>query len=198
LSGLANLFAAFFIILARVDQVLLFANQPLSVYSQNAWFVPLVGVPGIVGSVFFLLGVTGIYVGQAQRAGWIGLIAFLLAFTGLSFSLSANWAYAYVSPYIGSLNPLLLDANFRDAAWGLLGQGFLQAYFLGAAGYMLFALSTLSIRGLPRWAGIVMLISMPLAALLPIDVNSKWAIALNVVLASGPLASGIALWMEGE
>ena len=49
---------------------------------------------------------------------------------------------------------------------------------------------------LPRWVGVVMLVSMLLAAILPLGTLGPPAILLNLLLATGPITFGYALWTE--
>jgi hypothetical protein len=67
-----------FIILARVVQVILFGNAPLSVQAGSKLFLPALGLPGLIGSMGFLLGLVGLYARQAPQTGILDLLAFLL------------------------------------------------------------------------------------------------------------------------
>ena len=182
------------IILARVMQVWLFGDSPLSAHGTDGLFVPLVGMPGLVGSVLFLLAVTGLYLYQAENAGVFGFLSFLFAFAGISLSIGANWAYAFGSPYLASTVPGLLDANFSHETWGVFGKGFIYSYLLSGISYIVFAISTIITGSIPRWIGFLMLSSMVLAAVLPISTIGAGAIVLNVMLGIGPIVFGWYLW----
>jgi hypothetical protein len=190
--------AGVMIVLARVMQVWLFGDSTLSVHGGMPLFVPLVGIPGLIGSILFLLAVTGLYLYQSESAGTLGLLTFLFAFVGISLSVGANWTYAFGSPYLVSTAPTVLDANFNDPAWGVFGQGFIYSYMLSGVGYLAFTISTIIVGKLPRWIGIIMFSSMLGAALLPISTNGVGAIVVNIFLGMGPFIFGLYLWRESE
>jgi hypothetical protein len=198
ISGLSSVGAGVVIILTRVSQVALFGELPLSVHGTDPRFVPMVGIPGLIGSMLFLLGLIGLYAVQAPQAGKFGFAAFLLAFLGMSLALGANWAYAFGSPYLASTAPALLDADFDSLEWGVFGAGFLYSYLLGGLGYLVFAVSTFVARIVPLWIGLAMLLSMLLAAILPVGTVGAPSILLNVLMGIGPILFGVWLWRAGN
>lgn len=198
IAGYAGVAAGIFIILTRALQVWLYGDLPLSVHGSDDMFVALVGIPGVIGSILFLMSTVGLYLFQADRSGMVGFALFLLAFFGISLSIGANWTYAFASPYLAGTAPEILDADFSDPAWGVFGSGFLYSYLLAALGYMLFSLWTIVVGKIPRWIGTVMLLSMPLAGILPISTVGYASVLLNVLMGSGPLVSGWFLLMQSR
>ncbi len=196
LSGLAAIAGGVFTILARVLQILLFGSQPLSVHASDARFFIALGLPGLLGSFGFLVCVIGLYARQADRAGWTGMLIFVIAFGGVSLSLGANWAYAFAAPYLARTDPSLLDLDFGDPRWGLFGSGFLASYLAGAIGWLLLGISTWWSRALPAWVGITMIVSLLLAGFAPLETSAPSGIILNVLLSAGPMAAGYALWRD--
>lgn len=194
LFGGSGVFSGVMIVLARVMQVWLYGDSPLSAHGADRLFVPLVGIPALVGSVLFLLAVTGLYLYQAEKAGVFGFLSFLFAFAGISLSIGANWTYAFGSPYLASTAAALLDADFGHGSWGVFGQGFIYSYLLAGIGYLVFAVSTTIAGSIPRWIGILMLLSMLLAAVLPISTDGGGGIVLNALMAIGPIFFGWHLW----
>jgi hypothetical protein len=190
IAGLSGVLAGVFIILTRVLQICLYGRLPLSVHGGDDLFVPFVGLPGLIGSILFLLSVVGLYLFQSDRSGIVGFLVFILAFIGISLSLGANWTYAFGSPYISATAPEILDTDFGDPVWGVFGKGFIYSYLFAALGYILFSLWTLIVGKVPRWIGVVMLVSMPLAGVLPFGTAETRAIMLNVLMGSGPMISG--------
>jgi hypothetical protein len=182
------------IILARVFQVALFGDLPLSVHGADPRFFLWVGLPGLIGSILFLLGITGLYLVQAPQAGKFGSVAYLLAFIGMSLALGGNWAYAFGSPYLASTAPSILDASFDSPEWGVFGAGFIYSYLIGGAGYLIFAISVIVARVVPIWIGFVMLLSMLLAAVLPVGIVGVPSIILNILMGIGPIFFGFWLW----
>jgi len=196
LSGIVAIASGIMIFLTRVSQVILFGSQPLSVQAASSLFVPLVGIPGLLGSIGFLIGIVGLYIRQAEDAGYFGLIAFIIAFVGISLSLGANWAYSFAAPYIESNNAVLLNTSFSDPGWGVLGIGFSLSYIWGGLGQIILGISTITAKVLPRWVGIILVTSIILAGIAPIETNGPSSIILNVLMGMGPIAFGYALWSE--
>ena len=196
LSGLAGIGGGIFIILARVFQVLLFGSLPLSVQAASDLFVPALGIPGLLGSLGFLIGLAGLYLRQAKQTGIVGLIVFSLAFTGIALSFGANWGYAFMAPYLASQNPGLLDASFTDPNWGVLGTGFLLSYLAGGLSWLLVGITTLLARVLPGWVGLAIIVSIILVAVAPVETTGPGGILVNALLSAGPIAAGFALWAE--
>lgn len=196
LSGLAAVIGGVFIILPRVFQVSLFGDQPLSVQAVSDLFVPLVGIPGLIGSICFLFGAVGLYAAQAQKTGILGLIVFIFTFTGIALSLGANWTYGFASPILGQLSPELLNADFGDPGWGALGTGLSVSYLSGGIGWLLMGILTLFSGVFPRWVGLTMITGLLAAAFVPLEIVGFQGIIVNILLSLGPIAFGLALWFE--
>jgi hypothetical protein len=194
LSGLSAIIGGVLIILARVSQVALFRDLPLSQQASSTAFVPAVGLPGFAGGLFLLLGVVGLYARQYDRHVTFGVVSFVIGFVGVALSNAANWLYAFGSPLLQALSPSLVDVDFLDPKWGVLGQAFLAAYLAGGIGWFFLGLHTLLAGRLPRWVALTMIASMALAAVLPIGTTGVSAILVNVLIAAGPFAFGYALW----
>ncbi len=192
--GLAALAGGIFIILARVFQVVLFGDASLRVHASSPLFVPLLGIPGLVGSVGFLIGIVGLQVRQANRSGPLGLVIFLLAFLGGALSLGANWTYAFATPLLYELQPELLDADLALPIWRTLGSGLLISYLAGAVGWLLMGISVLIAGSLPRWVGLMIIASILSAGLAPVSTDGPWGLLVNILIALGPMAAGYALW----
>lgn len=154
--------------------------------------------------LLFLLGITGIYAGQVNKAGWLGLAGFLL----LSFSWALQTAFVFAEAFI---LPLLATAapQFVDGVLGTLARGQASEVNLGALptiyslgvgvtymlGGLLFGIATLRAGVLPRWpAGLLAVAAAltPLAALLPHAIQRLAGIPVGLALAW----LGYALWLE--
>ena len=152
--------------------------------------------------MLFLLGITGIYARQAQRAGWLGLVGFLL----LGCMWTVQTAFVFTEAFV--LPPLVTTAPaFVDAALGVsyghtggVNLGALPALYsvmgiMYMLGGLVFGIATLRARVLPRVpAGLLAIAAAltPLAGLLP-HAEQRFA-AIPVALAIAWL--GYALWTE--
>ncbi len=152
--------------------------------------------------LLFLIGVTGLYARQADKAGWIGLAGFVLL--GFSFWLQTAFVFielfvlpvvatslpAFVDSYLGVVNghPGVMDIGGIASAYGLLS----ICYLLGG---LLFGIATFRAAILPRWAAVLLAgaaLITPAAALLPHAIQRYAAIPMGVALA----VLGFALWLE--
>jgi hypothetical protein len=60
----------------------------------------------LLGVVFVLLGLVGLYVRQSEAAGTLGLVGFLVAFAGTVLIAGFLWAGAFIAPALaGTLPP---------------------------------------------------------------------------------------------
>jgi hypothetical protein len=151
---------------------------------------------------FFLLGVTGLYARQVEKAGWLGLAGFLLlslwavitvTFTLIEVSilpLLAIEAPTFAEGFLGIFNSSAGKTDFGVLAnlWTLTG----PLYILGG---LLFGIATFRAGILPRWAAVLLAVGTvlaPIAALLPPEHEPKVAVPVGIALAW----LGYALWSE--
>jgi hypothetical protein len=141
---------------------------------------------------FFMLGLTGLYTVQAERAGRFGLVSYLVLFFGaLFFAVSNN--YGLIAPVLAAHAPAMLDAiNAYPAEVVLNGLLFVGFYL----GFIFFGLTILQARVLPRQIGILMVIGSPLnivgSVLGLILFEAFWIVAIL-----GAFVMGLALTWAG-
>lgn len=152
--------------------------------------------------MLFLLGITGMYARQAQKAGWLGLAGFLVLGLMWSTQTAFVFAEAFIMPPLAATAPEFVDA-FLGVSYGHTGGVNLGAlpmlYSLMGIAYMLggllFGIASLRARVLPRIpAGLLAIAATltPLAGLLP-HAQQRFA-AVPVALALAWL--GYAVWAE--
>jgi len=176
-------------------------TDALSSVNTTAWAIitPL----KTVMCLFFLLGMTGLYARQVNKAGWLGLAGYLL----FSLSWAVNLVYIFAEAFI--LPPLAAVApNFvQDVFIGVITQGATTAnlgalptifalngifYLLGG---LLFGLATIRAGILSRWAAGLLAVTAtltPLAALFPHEIQRFAGIPVGIAVAW----LGYALWSE--
>jgi hypothetical protein len=154
--------------------------------------------------LLFLLGITGMYARQVNKAGWLGLAGFLLLFLTWALQAAFVFAEAFILPLLATSAPQFVDAVLGNLARGQASDVNLGAlpliYQLGVGvpymlGGLVFGLATLRAGILPRWAGGLLAVTAtltPLAALLPHNIQRLAAIPMGLALA----ALGYALWAE--
>ena len=154
-------------------------------------------------SVLFVVGITGLYVRQAEKAGLFGLVAFLVLATSWTLQTPFVFAEAFIAPPLAATAPGFVDA-LLGISYGHTGNVNLGAlptiYSLGVGitymlGGLLFGIATFRAGILPRVpAGLLAIAATltPLAALLP-HAQQRYA-AIPVALALAWL--GYTLWSE--
>jgi hypothetical protein len=197
-SGLASVLAG--IIFAVIQPI-----HPLEVVAAvntSAWTIITAAKTGMC--LLFLLGLTGIYARQVNKAGWLGLAGFLVL--GLSWALQMAFVFAeaFILPLLATSAPQFVDAVLGNLARNEVTDVNLGAlpmiYAIGASvGYMLgglmFGIATLRAGVLPRWAAGLLAVTAaltPLAALLPHNIQRLAAMPMGLALA----VLGYALWSE--
>jgi hypothetical protein len=154
--------------------------------------------------LLFLLGITGIYARQVNKAGWLGLAGFLLLFLAWALQAAFVFAEAFILPLLATSAPQFVNGVLGNLARGEASAVDLGAlpliYQLGVAvtymlGGLVFGIATLRAGILPRWAAGLLAVTAaltPLAALAPHAIQRLAAIPMGLALA----CLGYALWSE--
>jgi hypothetical protein len=197
-TGLAALVAG--IIFAGIQPI--HPPDELSSVTTGEWAI--ITTLKTVMCLFFLLGITGIYARQVEKAGWLGLAGFLLLTLSWWLQTAYVFAEAFIMPLLATTAPQFVDSFLGTIAAGRASEvnlGALPAiYSLGVGipymlGGLLFGIATLRAGILPRWpAGLLAVVAVltPAAALLPHAIQRLAAIPVGIALAW----LGYALWSE--
>ena len=154
-------------------------------------------------SVLFVVGITGLYARQAEKAGLFGLLAFLVLATSWTLQTPFVFTEAFVLPPLAATAPAFVDAalGISYGHTGGVNLGVLPTlYSVGVGitymlGGLLFGIATFRAGILPRVPAALLALAAtltPLAALLP-HAEQRYA-AIPVALALAWL--GYALWSE--
>ena len=147
----------------------------------------------LVMSLLFLVGIIGLYVRQADKAGWLGLVSFLLL--SLSWWLQASFVFAelFILPVLVTTAPQFVESflGIVNGSPGDMNIGVLPAVYSVVAvlyllGGVVFGVATFRARVLPRWpAGLLVVAAVitPAAALLPHELQRFAAVPMGVALA---------------
>ncbi len=159
-SGLAALVG--YALIAVLDPVFFFVfpdDVATSVSAaSNAWFV--LHLLGIIAVLLGLVGLVGLYARQAEKVGILGLIAFLMAFTGSALGYAWSWMETFVWPVVAHAAPRLLDhpEPVSYQALQALNASDTIGFLLAIVGVVLFAVASLRARVLPRWAAVLVIV----------------------------------------
>jgi hypothetical protein len=196
LAGLSALIAGTCYVLVGIFHP---ANVPSSV-TTTRW--KIVHVLACAMSFFGLLGMAGLYARQAVKAGWLGLVGYLLLSLWLVVIMGFSFVEAFVLPRVATALPAFVQAwmGMFNGPAGTFDLGVLPTIWTLTApvyilGGLLFGVATFRAGILPRWAGVLLALSTvlaPIAALLPNASQPKTAIPMGLALAW----LGYALWSE--
>ncbi len=184
-SGLSALVGGALIIASDVINAILFPGEPGGqVMLSSTWFI--VQILGLVALALITLGLVGLYACQAQQAGTLGLIAFVMAFAGMLMVFGLSWGEPFLGPLVAEQAPGLLSAEPS----GVLAVGSILSIVLFALGWLLFGLASLRARALPRGAAVLLIVG----ALLSFVLTSLDLPLWSVVLGAAVIWMGYALW----
>lgn len=150
--------------------------------------------------LFFLIGFTGIYARQAEKAGWLGLVGFALL--TVSWFLQTGFVFvelfvlpvvstqvpSFIDSYLGVVNghPGVMDIGALVPTYAVLG----VCYLLGG---LLFGIATIRAAVLPRWPAVMLVFAAvitPAAALLPHALQRYAAVPMGLAM----IWLGYSLW----
>jgi hypothetical protein len=166
------------------------ANAPESVTSTR-WEV--VHVVACFMCFFALIGLAGIYARQSAKAGWLGLVGYVLLSAWLVLIMGFSFVEAFILPRLAVATPALADAWMKmfNGGTGQLDLGPLPTLWTLSAplyigGGVLFGLATFRARLLPRAAAVLLALGTalaPVAGLLSLAAEPKVAIPTGLALA---------------
>jgi hypothetical protein len=112
---------------------------------------------GFVSVMLMHLSLIGLYARQVEKAGWLGLIGFVLTFVGGTFAIAIQYVTSTIIPLIAVQAPVLFDQAMTPP-W-FAPPLFVFGFVLG---YILFGLATMRAGVLPRWSGVFVVVGMVL------------------------------------
>src|SRR5215213_8066076 len=119
----------------------------------------------LFSTILLLWALIGIYGRQSRAVGTFGLWAFLVAFLSTAFQTGETWAEVFVWPTLAQVAPNMLSGQATQASSYLVSGISLSAPLLGL-GMILFGMATFWARVYPRWASVLLIISIPVTIFL--------------------------------
>ncbi len=158
---------------------------------------------GVSMCLFGLLGLTGLYARQVERAGWLGLAGYLLFSLFYALTAAFQFAEAFISPLLATEAPKFVEGflgivtgHASEINLGALPAVYAVTGVLYMLGSLLFGIATLRAGILPRWAAGLLAFAGPLSALvvalLPHPLDRMAAVPMGLALAW----LGYALWSD--
>jgi len=120
----------------------------------------------LLSTILLLWALLGIYARQSREAGTFGLWAFVVAFLGTALQAGNTWAEVFVWPTLAQVAPNILSGHATEAPVYLMS-GISLSGLLSGIGIILFGVATFMGRVYPRWAAVLLIVSIPVTILLP-------------------------------
>jgi hypothetical protein len=144
-------------------------------------------------SFFGLLGLMGLYVRQAVKAGWLGLIGFVLLSGWMILIMGFSFVEAFILPHPGIVSPAfaagwmgMFNGDPSRVGLGALPTLWTLSGVLYILGGLLFGIATFRAHILPRGAAVLLAVGTvlaPLAKALSLSTQPKVAIPTGLALA---------------
>lgn len=165
-GALAAVLAGTLLLTLDVLELLVFGLEPRSaIAATGAYIFIMAGF--LLATLLALLGLVGLYAGQAEAAGRLGFISFLAAFVGTVLFAGYFWAQGFFAPVVAGAAPDIVDS---EPGW--LGLGAVVSFFFFALGWLLFGVATVRARVYPRWAALLLVAGAVLVVLFRVPVSS--------------------------
>ncbi len=117
-------------------------------------------------SIFLLVwGLLGIYGRQSRAVGTFGLWAFVVVFLGTALTVGNTWAEAFVWPTLAQVAPNSMSGTIMGVSPYLVA-GLNVSFPLFGIGLILFGAATFMAGAYPRWASVLLIISIPVTIFL--------------------------------
>jgi hypothetical protein len=143
-----------------------------------------------IGAALAALGLVGLYARQSERAGWLGLVGFVLAFVGTTLFTGLGMISEFIMPQIFAQAPTLVAPGGPLATNSSLIIPLTFVIFL--LGYVLLGIATMRAGVLPRGSGLLLIVAALLFAL-----PWPWPVSVAgaLVYAAGMAWIGVTLWL---
>jgi len=150
-GGLAAILGGLLIVVAAI--VGLFVDFDNVAVAATGSYI-LFAILSLLGAIFVLGALVGLYARHAEHAGALGLLAFLVTFLGMALVVGASWTSTFTEPALAQVAPELL----AQEPPGWLDFGFTLTYVLASLGWLLFGVATLRAGVYPRAAAILLIV----------------------------------------
>lgn len=145
----------------------------------------------LANALVLIYGCIGLYLVQKNVSGWLGAIAFGVAFIGTTLLFATEWSNLFVLRAVAQASPETLAILDKSR---LMTIGFASGAGLFMVGWLLLGVSTWQANVLPRWTSISTiagLILIPVLGATPLGVAGQ--VVGNVVFGLGLIGFGYTL-----
>jgi hypothetical protein len=108
----------------------------------------------LISTIALLFALTGLYLRQADAAGTLGIIGYVVAFTGTVLVAGDWWFESFIAPQIAAVAPQVMTG----AITGSMAVGAGATFILFALGWTIFGIASFRANVYPRPAAALMII----------------------------------------
>jgi hypothetical protein len=119
----------------------------------------------LLSIVLLLWALIGIYGPQSRTAGTFGLWAFVVVFFGTALIVANSWAEVFVYPTLAQVAPNEWSGSILEVS-PYLSLGLTLSFPLFGIGLILFGVATFRAGVYPRWASVLLIVSIPVTMFL--------------------------------
>lgn len=112
----------------------------------------------VMGAILVLFGLMGLYMLQAEKAGRLGLVSFVLAFSGTALFVGNGMIIAYVLAPLAVHAPDLASFNGPLSKEPAFALSYVFMIVLLLVSYLLFGVSIIRAQVFPRWAAVLLIL----------------------------------------
>src|SRR5215208_872261 len=119
----------------------------------------------LLSIVLLLWALIGIYGPQSRAAGTFGLWTFVVVFLGTALIAANTWAEVFVYPTLAQVAPNAWSGSVMEVS-PYLAAGLTLSFPLFGIGLILFGVATIRAGVYPRWAAVLLIVSIPVTMFL--------------------------------
>jgi hypothetical protein len=119
----------------------------------------------LLSIVLLVWGLIGIYGRQSRAAGTFGLWALVVVFLGTALTVGNTWAEVFVWPTLAQVAPNTMSGTIMGISPYLVA-GLNVSFPLFGIGLILLGVATFRAGVYPRWASVLLIISIPVTMFL--------------------------------
>jgi len=156
LSGGTLIVGSVFILISSVVSSILYPGHNTTSQQLLSSTYLIVTLLNIIGALLFVIGLPGMYLRQAGRAGVLGLVGFILLFFGLLLDqIAFATIQALILPFLAQKVPQFTGNSGPPI--GVLLLLFISG-FMEIIGGILLGIASMRARMFPRWAGVLLIV----------------------------------------
>ena len=156
LTGLAGILGGVLLAALDIAFIVFFGDQPERVAAATPVWLILLDL-SLVATYLEFVALIGFYSRLAEKSGWFGLFAFVVASFGTLMSAGFNWAGGFIVPALTSAAPEFLD-QVAESPPAIVAAGFISTFVLHAIGWLLFGITLRrekTFTSIPAWLLII-------------------------------------------